>query len=333
MYKGTYILSMGAVLMFCSGMTAGAQDAAFSQFYANALYMNPALAGIEGPVKLYIGYRNQWPGVTDSYVTYHASYEQHIEWLHGGVGLHMMNDRQAGGLYNTLSLDAMYAYHLKVSHALTLSGALQATLGQRVLKSSSLVMPDMIQPGTGNIIGGSEISGDYRRLYPDFSLGFAGFFRNYFGGIAVHHLHGPRVSVTGGETDSTRLGRKFTLHAGALIPIYERRLGREVLQLSPHLVFIQQQSYQQLNYGFEVLYRNLIGGIWGRHDLFLSYGTLIFSAGYGTDQFRFRYSYDSKLILPDINIPNMGAHELSLVIIFESLDKSKKHRAIKCPEI
>jgi len=54
---------------------------------------------------------------------------------------------------------------------------------------------------------------------------------------------------------------------------------------------------------------------------------------YGTDQYRFRYSYDAKLARADINIPNMGAHEISLIIIFESLDKSMKHSAIKCPKI
>ena len=173
--------------------------------------------------------------------------------------------------------------------------------------------------------------GDYRKIYPDFSVGFSAFYKDFFGGIAVHHLTSPKVSVSGDP--NTRLARKYTLHAGALIPIYERRLGKEVLQLSPNVIFIQQQSYQQLNYGMEVIYKNLIGGIWGRQDLLFSYGTIIFSLGYGTDQYRFRYSYDAKLARADINIPNMGAHEISLIIIFESLDKSMKHSAIKCPKI
>ena len=88
--------------------------------------MNPAMAGVEGPVKIYIGYRNQLPGSVDSYVTYHTSYEQHFDALHGGVGLHMMNDRQGGGVFNTISFDAMYSYHLKVSRFLNFTGALQS---------------------------------------------------------------------------------------------------------------------------------------------------------------------------------------------------------------
>lgn len=120
---------------------------------------------------------------------------------------------------------------------------------------------------------------------------------------------------------------------GALIPIYEKRLGKEILQLSPNLVFMQQDIFQQLNYGLELLFQSIIGGVWFRQDLLFSYGTLIFSMGYGNEQFRIRYSYDAKLSPPDLHIPHLGAHEISLVIIFENLYKSTKHRAIKSPKI
>ena len=293
--------------------------------------MNPAMAGVEGPGKLFAGYRNQGIGSLDNYLTYHASYEQGIDAIHGGIGVHLMNDRLADGVFNNISLDAMYSFHLKVSRFLNLTGGLQASVGQRTRNSSNLVLPDMIQQGTGNILPGSEPIEDYSKIYPDFSVGFAGFYKDFYGGLAVHHLATPKVSESGDP--NTRLARKYTLHAGALIPIYERRLGKEVLQLSPNVIFIQQQSYQQLNYGMEVIYKNLIGGIWGRQDLLFSYGTIIFSLGNGTDQYRFRYSYDAKLSRADMNIPNMGAHEISLIIIFESLDKSMKHSAIKCPKI
>lgn len=302
-----------------------AQDPAFSQFYANPLYMNPAMAGVEGPAKISLGYRNQWPGATNPYVTYHASYDQYLEALQGGVGLHVGNDRQGGGVFNTLSVDAMYAYHLKVTSDLWVSGGFQASVGQRNMNPSDLVLPsDLIGAGTTTLT-------PYSKVYPDFAVGFAGFYKNFFGGVAVHHLLQPYGSPS--EDPNTRLSRKYTAHLGALIPIIERRLGKEILQLSPNLVFMQQDIYQQLNYGLEVLYRGVILGVWFRQDLLFSYGTAIFSAGYGNGQFRIRYSYDAKLSPPDLHIPTLGAHELSLVVIFENLNKSTKHRAIKCPKI
>ena len=312
-------------LLITASVGIRAQDPAFSQFYANPLYMNPAMAGVEGPAKVYLGYRNQWPGATDPYTTYHASYEQFIDPLQGGVGIHVINDRQGGGIFNSLSLDAIYSYHLKVTSELMVTGGFQVSAGQRNMNPDGLVLPDELAGVASNTLSG------YSRIYPDFAVGFGGFFRNFYGGLAVHHLHQPYTAPS--EDPNTRLSRKYTAHLGALIPIYEKRLGKEVLQLSPNLVFLQQDIYQQLNYGLEVLYGSIIGGVWFRQDLLFSYGTVIFSVGYGNEQFRVRYSYDAKLSPPDLHIPSLGAHEISMVIIFENLYKSTKRRAIKCPKI
>jgi len=301
------------------------QDPAFSQFFANPLYMNPAMAGVEGSAKLYLGYRNQWPGATNPYSTYHASYEQFIDPLQAGVGVHVINDRQGGAVFNSLALDAMYAYHLRVTSQLMVTGGFQASVGQRNMNPDGLVLPDELIGISSNTLSG------YSRVYPDFAVGFGGFYKYFYGGFAVHHLHQPYTSPS--KDPNTRLSRKYTAHMGALIPIYEKRLGKEILQLSPNLVFMQQDIFQQLNYGLELLFQSIIGGVWFRQDLLFSYGTLIFSMGYGNEQFRIRYSYDAKLSPPDLHIPHLGAHEISLVIIFENLYKSTKHRAIKSPKI
>ncbi len=302
-----------------------AQDAAFSQFYANPLFMNPAMAGVEGTVKVHLGYRNQWPRATDPYSTYTASYEQFLKPLQGGIGVHFINDRQGGGIFNTLSMDAIYAYHLRVSANLMVTGGFQASAGQRNMKPDGLVLPDELAGVAGVTLQG------YSKLYPDFAVGIGTFFKNFYGGLAVHHLLEPYTSPS--EDPNTRLSRKYTAHVGALIPVYEKRLGMEVLQLSPNIVFQQQDVYQNLNYGLEVFYKSVVGGVWLRQDLLFSYGTLIFSAGYGNNQFRIRYSYDAKMSAPDLHIPSMGAHEISLVIIFENLYKSTKPKAIKSPKI
>ncbi len=313
------------LLWVVAGQSGWAQDPAFSQFYANPLFMNPAMAGVEGPAKVYLGYRNQWPGATNPYSTYHASYEQFLDPLQGGVGIHVINDRQGAGIFNSISLDAIYSYHLKVTSELMVTGGFQASAGQRSLNTSGLVLPDELAG-----VSTASLNG-YSRLYPDFAVGFGGFYKNFYGGVAVHHLLQPYTAPS--EDPNTRLLRKYTAHIGATIPIYEKRLGKEVLQLSPNLVYIQQAIYQQLNYGLEVLFESIIGGIWLRQDLLFSYGTLIFSAGYGNDRFRVRYSYDAKLSPPDLHIPSLGAHEISMVIIFENLYKSTRHRAIKSPKI
>ena len=55
-----------------------AQDPEFTQFYANPLYLNPAFAGTARCPRVNLNYRNQWPGISGTYVTYSASYDQHF---------------------------------------------------------------------------------------------------------------------------------------------------------------------------------------------------------------------------------------------------------------
>jgi type IX secretion system PorP/SprF family membrane protein len=324
LFRSYIVLGLILGMLFLSAASRG-QDPAFSQFYANPLFMNPAMAGAEGPVKIYAGFRNQWPRANSPYVTYHASFDQYLESLQGGIGVHIINDRMGGGIFNTLSVDAIYARHLKVSRELTVTGGFQVSAGQRNMNPDGLVLPDELAGVPAVTLTG------YSKIFPDFAVGFGGFYRNIFGGVAVHHLLQPYTSPS--EDPNTQLNRKYTAHLGMLFPVFERRMGRELLQLSPNIIFIQQDIYQQVNYGMEVWFRNLLGGVWLRQDLLFSYGTLILSAGYGNEHYRFRYSYDARFSAPDLHIPSMGAHEISMVIIFENQSKSKKPRAIKTPKI
>ena len=46
-----------------------AQDAEFTQFYANPVFMNPAFAGSARCPRFVMQYRNQWPAMSGNYVT------------------------------------------------------------------------------------------------------------------------------------------------------------------------------------------------------------------------------------------------------------------------
>ena len=70
-----------------------AQDPEFSQFYANPIHLNPAFAGAARCLRLALNYRNQWPGLSRTFITYSASYDQHVVAIGGGVGLLIMNDK------------------------------------------------------------------------------------------------------------------------------------------------------------------------------------------------------------------------------------------------
>ena len=84
-----YILRTGVIAILSLFLTNDlfAQDPEFTQFYANPLYLNPAFAGTAHCPRLSLNYRNQWPGISGSFITTSASYDQHVDALSGGVGL------------------------------------------------------------------------------------------------------------------------------------------------------------------------------------------------------------------------------------------------------
>ena len=318
-------------LILAAGTGPGqAQDPVFSHFFANSLHLNPSLAGIEGPARVYIGYRNQWPNAGGAFITYQAAYDQYIDKIQGGLGVRLLNDQQ-GGVINTYNLDVMYSYQFTASRKWSFAGGLQAGIGQRSFDALSLEFGDMINPVTGEVSSLTENINGYNEFYPDFAAGMAAFYQNYYGGIAIHHLLSP--DVTKNDDPTGTISRKYTAHIGAVFPIMEKRLGRELMKLSPNLVFMQQLSVQQINYGLDMIYRDFVLGLYTRHDLLFNYGNLIFTAGYSSKSLRFRYSYDVKLSSPTVRIPNMAAHEFSLLIVYESLNRRKKHSTIKCPKI
>jgi len=318
------------IISIILSVTGRAQDPVFSHFYSNGIHLNPAWAGVEGPAKVFLGYRNQWPNSGSSYITYQASFDQYIEKLHGGLGVRVLNDKQGDAAFNTFDFALMYSYQFRVSRWLQLAGAIQAGVGQQSFNPSNLVFGNMIDPVSGSIGQQLENISPYSEIYPDFAAGVTAFYKGVYAGVAAHHLLKP--VITAKNDPSGFIPRKYTAHIGAIIPIMDKSIGRELLQLSPNMVFIQQQNIQQINYGLEVIYKGVMGGLWFRHDMVFNYGNIIFSAGYSTNSVRFRYSYDAAMSSPTIRLPSMGAHEFSLLIIYENLTKRKKHSAIKCPK-
>jgi type IX secretion system PorP/SprF family membrane protein len=90
-------------------LTSLAQDPTFTQFYANPLYLNPALAGSYGCSRFALNYRNQWPQLSGNYLTYSASYDQYFKNISGGFGVLATHDQQGQGTIQTTMLGGVYS--------------------------------------------------------------------------------------------------------------------------------------------------------------------------------------------------------------------------------
>ena len=295
------------------------QDPEFSQFYANPLYLNPALAGMTLCPQATVNYRNQWPQLGKAFVTYHASYDMYFSQVHGGVGLDVFYDQSGGGNLNTFSISAMYAYKFNISSRLQASGALKAGYYQSRLNWGNLTFKDLGEkPPDNNSVGVS-----------DFSTGIFLDYDNFiYGGIAVDHLTQPKIGFFSDNT--TQLYMKFTAHAGANINLH--RNGSDAddreFSISPNVLYQQQFQFHQLNVGLYLTIDPFIGGLWFRHN-FENPDALIPMLGFHFKNLRIAYSYD--YTLSTLNGATGGSHEVSASWQFPCLEKRRQIRAIKCP--
>lgn len=313
-------------MLMCSASAWG-QDPFFSQFYSSILLLNPAYTGTAHIPRISASYRNQAPALGSPFVTYNASYDVPVEILGGGLGVNLSNDVQGPGVLNWTSIDALYAYHLAVTSKISLSAGFQASYSYRLLRTGDLVLPDRLD-GSADV----ESISDQNRGYPDFAVGFMAYNRNIYGGVSMHHLTKPNMSLS--KSQNQPLPRKMTVHGGMFFSIYEKRLGREALKLNPNLVYIQQAGYRQLNYGLDALYKVVYAGVWIRHSIDFQVNAASLHFGYDQSYIRLGYSYDFNMLQPWNEMRNMGAHEISFLLKLDNKKRSMSNaRAIKCPKI
>lgn len=302
-----------------------AQDPEFSQFYANPLYLNPAFAGTARCPRVSLNYRNQWPGISGTFITTSASYDQHVESLYGGLGLMVTNDQAANTLRNT-RVSGIYSYQIKINRKFSVRAGLEATFFQKSLDWSKLTFGDMIDERrgfvyqTGDLPRGGTVAGI------DFSAGVLGFSDVFFFGFAAHHITEPNESLIDNQSIQSNLPMKLTGHAGAIIPLAggASKYKEDDAMVSPNILFRNQGTFTQLNMGVYIKKGPLVGGVWYRNK-----DSFIVLMGIQSDIIRLGYSYD--LTISKLSVATGGAHEISLQFNFECKTKRRTFRAISCP--
>ena len=318
------------ILAFISFMKMGyPQDPEFSQFYANPLYLNPALAGATICPRAIGNFRDQWPSIGGAYITYNAAYDQYVDAIHGGVGLLVTADRTGGGKLNTTEISLIYAYKFNITSKLAASGAIQAGYYQRHLSWDNLVFEDMIDPRLGVIQPTKESPPDNPTIgAPDFAAGIMlGYDEKYYGGVSVSHLSQPKFGFY--NSNATALEMKFTVHAGGVINLKEGGYEEDrEFSISPNILYQQQFNFHQLNVGAYLTIDPLIIGVWFRHN-FENADALIPLLGVHYKSFRFGISYDATI--SKLKGATGGAYEGSASWQFPCIEKRRHIRAIKCP--
>lgn len=318
-------ISFLALLLLCA-VESNAQDPHFSQFYANPIYLNPAFAGTAICPRLIMNYRNQWPSITGSFVTYNASYDMYVKAISGGIGILATADKAGEGVMSTTTASGIYSVRVRVGREFYLHTGLQASFFQKSIDESKLTYGDQIDNRWGFVRETLEPKLKTENVsQPDFSAGLLGYSKNFYIGFAAHHLTEPNEAFN----STSELKMKFTGQIGGMIPLIKRQVRRpDDAVLSPNFIFMQQGNFHQFNYGLYLKKQPLIAGLWFRHFVEGSDAVIVL-VGYEYDKFKFGYSYD--ITTSELADGSGGAHEVSFGLMFNCPQRKKRLNEINCP--
>lgn len=100
------------------------QQAQFTQYMFNRLGINPAYAGMEGPLSLTFINRQQWSGIENAPATQTLAAHALSKKKHVGYGLNLTNDKI--GVHQNQNVLANMSYHLSISKNSRLSMGMRA---------------------------------------------------------------------------------------------------------------------------------------------------------------------------------------------------------------
>lgn len=315
------------VLFLCPNLSLS-QDPEFTQFYANPIYLNPALAGSHGCPRLNMNYRNQWPSLSGAFVTSTVSYDQFVDPISGGIAVMLVNDMAGKNTINTNSINLAYSYHMKVTHDFSILIGAQASWTQKFLNWNKLTFGDQIDPHSGFVYASKDLprgllleNGWGTKGFFDVSAGIVAYSKHFYVGFAAKHLNAPNESLI---ADQSILPARFTGHIGANIPFGGQSKYQNSTSISPNIIYTYQRGYQQTNMGLYIKHNVVTAGVWWR-----PYDSFILSIGVENGAMTFGYSYD--LTTSKLTNASGGSHELSLAYRFACKERLKHYRTLSCP--
>jgi type IX secretion system PorP/SprF family membrane protein len=324
------------VILLLKNFSALGQDMHFTQFYSSSIYLNPAFTGADVCSRFSATYRNQWPGISNAYKTYLASFDHYITTYNIGVGLLVGSDIAGTGQLKTTVINPLIAYEATLTKKLNVRLGVQPGIGIRSINFNNLVFGDQIARG-GNVAT-MEVPTQNRTFF-DIGAGMLAYTRNAWAGLSFFHLNKPNESLRG-ENDYATLPLKYSFHAGykyALNPDEKEELQRR--SFSAALNYRGQAEFDQLDIGFYYTQYVFNLGLWYRglpglkayKPGYSNNDALAVVVGVKTERMNIGYSYDATI--SKLTNKSGGAHEITVSYQLCKLNKKKKKRLlVPCPK-
>ncbi len=298
-----------------------AQDLRFTQIHASETYLNPAFAGSSPDARIILNFRDQWPNLPQTYVSYRFSFEDYIGALNSGLGVYAYQDNQGDNTLRTTNIGFQYMYQARLSDVLALNFGMQFNYAQLSLNWENLQFYDQIDLlyGFNDIFGSPNptsepVPGGLTTKYFDMGAGALLIGEQFYIGFSAYHFTQPTVSFY--ENSQNTLPVSLSGQAGLL---FKSRENRNPLIFNPVAVYTNQRGFQQIEIGAYLKKSIVLGGLFLKHNT-ENMSDVSLCAGLSKGFFSFAYSYD--ISIGDLGGYTGGAHEVSLIF---NLPESKSH--------
>lgn len=295
-------ISIGILFMSLTWASLAQQEAHFTQFADNQLFINPAYAGSNGILNATILHREQWVGFTGNPRTSTFSLNTPLSYESVGVGLSMVND-QIGPMTQTMFYGD-FSYSLKFSNQSKLAFGVKAGMNMISLNTSTLNTTTENDP---NLIKDS-------RFVVNPNLGFGVYYRakNWFFGASS-----PRIFQAAMDNAGLNLEKRHIYaNAGAVFALSPTFKLRPIAQVkmtegAPMSIDMSLTGIVKESLFLGAVYRfNAATGLFVQYQI-----TPAFRVGVGTE-----------IGLTQMRKVNDGTYEILL-----TYDVSRKKSGIKSP--
>ncbi|MCP4312903.1 MAG: type IX secretion system membrane protein PorP/SprF [Bacteroidetes bacterium] len=314
-----------------------AQDPQFSQFYSAPLYLAPSFAGSTDGGRVILNWRDQWPQLSSTFITYAFSADYYLDKYRSGIGLLVLRD-EAGedGLVNSTNIGLVYSFNFDINPNWRVRPGLSAYYYTRGINYNAFRFGDQILRGGSSGAAGSSVEMTSIQNMEsvnhfDFTTSVLAYSKRYWFGFTLDHLMS-FSEILASEGDY--LAPRYSAFMGAKYVIPGKTLKVKQESICVAMNFMIQNKVKYLDLGMYYTKEPLSFGLWYRGlPVFpnnMNVGALALSVGYKYKAMQIVYSYD--FTLTRLVTQTGGAHEISLSYSFIELNKRRVRRnMVPCP--
>ncbi len=223
--KTKYIITI--FIGFLSLAAQAQQDAGFSMYFFNPVYINSGYAGSRETFSGSLVHRSQWVGMEDAPTTQSFSFHSAIPNTKIGLGLQVYND-VSGPMKNT-GLKLTYAYHMPLTAKTKLSFGISGMMNNVRIGWDKINIDDNTDP--------SFVGNDASSWVPDASAGLYLYRTRFYAGISANHLLESKFDLTTSPgADMAKFNRQYYFTSGVVVPISKS------IDLRPSVLFKYVES-------------------------------------------------------------------------------------------